>query len=139
MTPAQTNLPGNKSIVMESISPNIFVKDMNATVEFYKILGFTITTTVPGGNDPVFVMMTCGTATFLFQTFGSIENMLPVVHRTDGASLLLYIKVKNIRALYEKIKDKVPVLHELEKTFYGATEFSIKDNNNYMLTFAEHE
>jgi len=27
----------------------------------------------------------------------------------------------------------------LEKTFYGATEFSIADNNNYMITFAEDE
>jgi uncharacterized glyoxalase superfamily protein PhnB len=47
--------------------------------------------------------------------------------------------VKNIRAFFEKINDKVTVLHGLEKTFYGATEFSIKDNNNYMLTFAEDE
>ena len=27
----------------------------------------------------------------------------------------------------------------LEKTFYGATEFSIIDNNDYLLTFAEQE
>jgi len=27
----------------------------------------------------------------------------------------------------------------LEKTFYGATEFSIEDNNGYLLTFAEDE
>ena len=52
---------------------------------------------------------------------------------------MLYIKVGNIRALFEKIKDKVTVVQGLEKTFYGATEFSVKDNNNYLLTFAEDE
>jgi hypothetical protein len=37
------------------------------------------------------------------------------------------------------IKDKVTVLKGLEKTFYGATEFSILDNNGYVLTFADDE
>jgi uncharacterized glyoxalase superfamily protein PhnB len=136
---AQTKLAGNEPASMESVSPNIFVRDIKATIDFYKILGFKVATTVPEGNDPVFVMMTCGTATFMFQTFRSIENSLPIISRTDGASLLLYIKVKDIRSLYEKIKDRIPILHEMEKTFYGATEFSIKDNNNYLLTFAQND
>ena len=124
---------------METISPNIFVNDIHATVEFYKILGFTVITTVPEQGNPIFVLMTCGSVTFMFQTFASIENTLPLVNRSNGGSLLLYIKVKTIRAFFEKIRGKVTVLQGLEKTFYGATEFSIKDNNNYMLTFAEDE
>lgn len=129
----------NKPMTMETVSPNIFVNDIHATVEFYKILGFTVTTAVPEEKDPIFVMMTCGSVTFMFQTFASIKNTLPLVNRSNGGSLLLYMKVKSIRVLFEKINDKVTVLHGLEKTFYGATEFSIKDNNNYMLTFAEDE
>lgn len=135
---AQNN-PTNNPITMETISPNIFVNDIHATVEFYKILGFTVLTAVPEEKNPIFVMMTCGNVTFMFQTFASIENTLPLINRSNGGSLLLYIKVKNIRAFFEKINDKVTVLNGLEKTFYGATEFSIKDNNNYMLTFAEDE
>jgi hypothetical protein len=37
------------------------------------------------------------------------------------------------------MKDKVKVVKELEITFYGATEFTILDNNGYLLTFAEDE
>ncbi|HWK07629.1 MAG TPA: VOC family protein [Puia sp.] len=135
---AQTPLT-NKAIVLENISPNIYVRNIQQTVDFYKLMGFEIVTTVPDKGDPIFVMMRCGGVTFMFQTFESIENILPLVSRNDGGSLLLYIKVENIRALFEKIKDKVTVLHGLEKTFYGATEFSVKDNNNYLLTFAEYE
>lgn len=124
---------------METVSPNIFVNDIHATVQFYEMLGFTVVTAVPEQKNPIFVMMTCGSVTFMFQTFASIENSLPAVSRSNGGSLLLYIKVKEIRTLFEKIHDKVTVLQGLEKTFYGATEFSIKDNNNYMLTFAEDE
>jgi uncharacterized glyoxalase superfamily protein PhnB len=136
---AQTKAYDNEPAAMESISPNIFVRDIKATIEFYKILGFKVVTAVPEGNDPIFVLMTCGTATFMFQTFKSIENTLPIISRSDGASLLLYVKVKDIRSLYEKVKGKIPILRELERTFYGATEFSIKDYNNYMLTFAQNE
>jgi uncharacterized glyoxalase superfamily protein PhnB len=124
---------------MESIAPNIYVRNLKESVDFYTGIGFEVVTTVPEKGDPIFVMMQCGKVIFMFQTFESIGDTLPMVSRTDGGSLLLYITVKDIRALFEKIKDKVPVIHGLEKTFYGATEFSIQDNNNYLLTFAEHE
>lgn len=125
---------------MESVSPNIYVYDMDTTVAFYKQLGFEVVVTVPDdAGGFTFVMMVCGTATFMFQTFRSIDGQHPAVRRENGGSLLLYIKMKNIRAFYEQIKDRVTLLTPLEKTFYGATEFSIQDNNHYMLTFAEDE
>ena len=125
---------------METLSPNIFVNNMAQTIAFYEILGFTKTMSVPEtGDDFVWVMMVNGTVTFMFQTFESLADDLPEVNRSNGASQLLYINLKDIRGFFEKIKDKVTVLKGLEKTFYGATEFSIVDCNNYVLTFAEHE
>lgn len=125
---------------MKSISPNIFVNDLQATITFYTKLGFTITdeVTTPEG-EKVFAMMTNGSVTFMFQSFASIEGKHPMVSRTEGGSLLLYISVDNIRQYYESIKEHITVLTGLEKTFYGATEFSLCDNNNYLLTFAEHD
>jgi uncharacterized glyoxalase superfamily protein PhnB len=125
---------------MKSISPNIFVTDIDTTIEFYKQLGFNLTTTVPEeGDNLIFAMMTCGNVTFLFQTFGSLGDELPTVSRQNGGSLLLYIQTYKIREFFAQIKDKVKVVKGLEKTFYGATEFSIEDNNGYLLTFAEDE
>jgi uncharacterized glyoxalase superfamily protein PhnB len=125
---------------MESLSPNFFVKDINATISFYKLLGFTTIATVPEtGDSLVWAMMMKGNVTVMFQTFESLADELPNISRTDGGSLLLYIKLTGIRAFFEELKDKVTVLKGLEKTFYGATEFSILDNNNYVLTFAEDE
>ncbi|TDE08525.1 VOC family protein [Dyadobacter psychrotolerans] len=125
---------------MKSISPNIFVNDLQATITFYAKLGFTVTdeVTAPEG-EKVFALMTNGSVTFMFQIFASIEGKHPMVSRADGGSLLLYITVDNIRQYYDYIKEHVTVLTDLEKTFYGAIEFSLCDNNNYMLTFAEHD
>ncbi|REG83137.1 VOC family protein [Algoriphagus antarcticus] len=124
---------------MKSVSPNIFVTDINRTIEFYKKLGFSLTTTVPEEGETIFAMMTCGSVVFMFQTFRSLGDELPTVLRQDGGSLLQYIQTNEIRKFYDQIKDKVKVIKGLEKTFYGATEFSIEDNNDYLLTFTEDE
>jgi len=124
---------------MQSLSPNIFVTDINQTIDFYRQLGFDLVMTVSEEGDYVWAMMACGNVNFMFQTFASLGNELPEISRQDGGSLIFYIKTDNIRSLFERIKDKVQVLKGLEKTFYGATEFSILDNNNYVLTFAEDE
>lgn len=127
-------------MTLKKVSPNIFVKDMQATISFYNKLGFSVTNSVksPEG-ELVWAMMDLGGVTLMFQTFASIENTLPQVQRTDGGSLLLYIDMTDIRTYYEKLNNEVTLLTGLEKTFYGATEFSLCDNNNYVLTFAEHE
>jgi len=123
---------------MESLSPNIFVKDIKATIAFYKQLGFNLAMSVPeDGEDFVWAMMVNGGVTIMFQTFDSLANDLPEVKREDGGSLLFYIKLKDILNFFDLLKDKVTVVKGLEKTFYGATEFSILDNNGYLLTFAE--
>lgn len=124
----------------EKVSPNVFVNNIQATVSFYERLGFVVSNSVtsPEG-ELVWVMMDHGGVTFMFQTFKSLENTLPDIKREDGGSLLLYVSMRGIRQFYDRVKGQVTVLTGLEKTFYGATEFSIRDNNNYVLTFAEHE
>jgi uncharacterized glyoxalase superfamily protein PhnB len=125
---------------METLSPNIFVGNMSETIAFYKLLGFNVTMSVPeNGDDLVWVTMVNGSVTIMFQSYESLGESLPEIQRKDGGSLLLYINLKNIREFFDSIKDKVKVLSGLDVTFYGATEFSILDNNNYVLTFAEHE
>lgn len=124
---------------MESVTANFFVNDINKTVDFYKQLGFNVVMTVPEEGDITWAMLTCGSVTFMFQTFQRLGNELPSISRQGGGSLLFYIKTTEIRNFFEKIKDNVKVVKGLEKTFYGATEFSIEDNNGYLLTFAEDE
>lgn len=124
---------------MELVTANFFVSDINKTIDFYKQLGFNIVMTVPQEGDITWAMMTCGDVTFMFQTFESLGNELPSISRQGGGSLLFYIKTNEIRNFFDRIKYIVKVVKGLEKTFYGATEFSIEDNNGFLLTFAEDE
>jgi len=124
---------------MESLAPNIFVNDMNATIAFYKNLGFEKIMSVPETGNCDWAMLTNGGVTMMFQTYASLGSEIPQIHRKDGGSLLFYIRLKGVRAFHDKIKSKAKVIVELNKTFYGATEFSVVDNNGYVLTFAEDE
>jgi uncharacterized glyoxalase superfamily protein PhnB len=126
---------------MDSLAPNLFVKDIRATIEFYKILGFNLVMSVPAEADGNldWAMVSSGNVTFMFQTFQSLGDTLPMISRQDGGSLLFYIRIRKIRTFFDTVKYKVNVVHGLQKTFYGATEFSITDPNNYLLTFAEDE
>lgn len=124
---------------MESLSPNIFVSDIDKTIAFYQSIGFELAMTVPETAPFNWVMMTSGSVVFMFQTFESLGDELPEIKRESGGSLLFYIKMRNLRAFYEKVKNGGSMVKGLEKTFYGATEFSLVDNNGYLLTFAEDE
>ncbi|MEA5256928.1 VOC family protein [Arcicella aquatica] len=125
---------------MESLTVNTFVKDINKSIEFYKQIGFETIMTVPEEGDFVWVMLSNGGVTIMLQTMDSLGEELPDIDRNRlGGSLLFYIKLKQIRDFFESIKDKVEVVKGLEKTFYGATEFTIKDIDGYYLTFAEDE
>ena len=124
---------------METLSPNIFVSDMHQTIEFYNMLGFSVTMSVPEKGEFDWVMMTSGSVSMMFQTFSSLGLELSDVKRSNGGSLIFYIKTKSIHSLFASIKEKVQDIQERHKTFYGATEFAIKDCNEYILTFAEDE
>lgn len=123
---------------MESLTPNIYVQNVSSTIAFYQKLGFEPIMTVPEhSTEPIWAMVQNGSVNLMFESFNNIEGRLPEISRQPGGSLLLYIKVKGINGLFQSLKDQVEVLHELNTTFYGATEFSIKDLNNYVITFAE--
>lgn len=76
---------------MKSITPNIFVEDIEKTIDFYKDIGFELVQTVPDEGDIVWAIMKNEGVRFMFQTFESLKDELPTISRENGGSLLLYI------------------------------------------------
>lgn len=124
---------------MESLTPNLFVKSMRETVQFYKMLGFEVTMSVPDEEEYVWCMMSKGKANIMFQSFESLGDDLPQIKRIQGAPLLLYFKMEGLMNFYNTIRQNVNILKKPEVTFYGSTEFTIIDNNGFLITFAEDE
>ena len=51
----------------------------------------------------------------------------------------LFFYMESIDAFAEKVRDKVEILYETEKTFYGRKEISFQDLNGYDLVFLRRQ
>ncbi len=127
--------------MMESLTPNLFVGDINRSVEFYRKLGFSVAMSVPeDGKNLVWAMLVSGQVAIMVQSMASLEEEIPHIDRQRiGGSLLLYLKMRNLRTFFEEVKTFAEVIHPPKKAFYGATEFTVADPDGYVLTFAEDE
>jgi uncharacterized glyoxalase superfamily protein PhnB len=54
-----------------------------------------------------------------------------------GSSSTYYYNVDDIDKLYNRLKDSVTVVKDIDTTWYGQKEFYIKDINGYVLGFAQ--
>ncbi|MDN5201799.1 VOC family protein [Fulvivirgaceae bacterium BMA10] len=129
-----------KDITLKSLIPNVMVENVNQTVDYYRDnLGFEFVQSVPENGQFDWAMMQHGDVVLMFQSQESLGKDVPALkgHR-PGGSLTFYIRVNDIGGLYEELKKKeVEIVVELNKTFYGATELTIRDLNGYYLMFSE--
>jgi uncharacterized glyoxalase superfamily protein PhnB len=49
----------------------------------------------------------------------------------------LYVRTENVDQLHEALKQHVEICRDLENTFYGTREFSVRDVNGFWVTFGQ--
>lgn len=125
-------------MTFQSITPNLMVKDMSRSVEFYRdVLGFQIEKTVPDNPPYVFAWMKRDSVdVFLNRTEGAEQESLTPA-RPGGVSM--YVILTGIDELFASVQTRATVVMPMTKQFYGMREFAITDPDGYLLTFAERE
>lgn len=124
----------------QTLSPNIGVESVDETVQFYtETLGFNLIMSVPSQKNGLqWAMVANGGATLMFQETGNlIEEYPQLTERSVLGAMTFYLKMKGVQALYDKFKGTKVIVKEMHKTFYGADEFAIFDNNGHILTITE--
>lgn len=124
----------------QTLSPNIGVKSVDETVQFYtETLGFNLIMSVPAPTGNLqWAMVANGGATLMFQEMGNlIEEYPQLSERPILGAMTFYVKMKGMQTLYEKLQGTTFIAKEMHKTFYGADEFAIFDNNGHILTITE--
>lgn len=123
----------------KSLMPNLMVKDVKMTINFYKdILGFNVLQNVPENEPFVFAIVSGNNIYISFQEENSIKEELSQLREFNkGGGFTLYITVSDIQGLFDKINVKVKIVKEMHKTFYGSTDFAIEDCNGYILVFSQ--
>jgi ankyrin repeat protein/catechol 2,3-dioxygenase-like lactoylglutathione lyase family enzyme len=125
--------------------PMIRVRDIGATLDWYKSMGFK---EVARYEDD-------GVAVFGMVSFGRAELMLGMIGKPDHQDVRLWFYTDQIDQLYQLLKSRQleaaqaalagqPAAHEgivfeedLYEPFYGGRQFSIQDPNGYELIFLE--
>lgn len=134
---------------MKKITPNIMAADVNATIDYYKQnLEFEFVMGVDEGKEVkmgdfgdstlTWAMLKKDDVEIRLQREDSLIEELPEFKGLKiGGTFTLYISMQDVKSFYDKIKNKVEVVKDIHKTFYGADEFVIKDLNGYIIYFAE--
>ena len=98
-----------------SFSPNLMVKSVNKSIEFYcNILGFSLLQTVPENGEFDWGMAKKDDFFIMFQKEESLKQ-----------------------EFYNKIHSHTNISHKMHKTFYGADEFAITDPDGFILVFSD--
>jgi uncharacterized glyoxalase superfamily protein PhnB len=128
-------------VKFKGLTPNLMVEDMGKTIAYYQdVLGFELLMSNPEQKPFDWAMMRRGDVTLMFQTRKSLgDEMAAFKEMPLGGSLTFYVDVNNIKSLYGQVKDNADIIKELYDTFYGTTEFAIRDCNGYLVVFAEEE
>lgn len=137
-------------MLAKKLTPNFEVSDIRETVLFYEQnLGFQlimavtedqsgIDQTLSEGSVYVYAMVQKDDVELMFQRTDSFKTDVSLAEGlTIGASVSFYMDIEGIADFYQSLKDKNLTLTELKTTWYGMREFYLKDNNGYILGFAE--
>jgi uncharacterized glyoxalase superfamily protein PhnB len=121
------------------LTPVLIVDSVEAGLAFWvDRLGFVVENKVPGLDGKlIFASAKKGSVEVMYQSRASVAADLPAVaDDLHGHSIALFLAVENIDDV-EKALAGVPVLKPRHKTFYGSTEFYVREPGGNTVGFAQ--
>lgn len=118
--------------MVRKVVPMIHVPNVQATVDWYKDIGFTVTDSFDDEGEMNWALLSLGTSELMFNGGGQPSS-------SERREVDLYIHVENVDDLYIQLKERAEVVGEIDNTFYGMREFIIRDPNRFWVTFGQEE
>lgn len=133
--------PKSKSFGVRTLAPVLIVDAVEPGIAFWADdLGFTTENEVPGPDGKlVFASVKKDGVEIMYQTRASVvADKTSTAKELNGHSVALFITVPSIAdldAIEARIKG-APVVKPRHETFYGATEFYVKEPGGNVVGFA---
>ncbi|MBL1211900.1 MAG: hypothetical protein HND52_00965 [Ignavibacteriae bacterium] len=129
---------GSNSPLINKLTTNLFVKDVNTSIDFYtELLNFEVEMTVPDSGKLDFAIIRNGEIELMLQSYDGIKSALPNrIPDELTPSFLLFFEVSDLDSIYNKTKSAV-LIKDKHQTFYGTNEFSIADPDDYIIGFSQ--
>jgi hypothetical protein len=120
---------------MQSLTPILIVDAIEPCLDFWKRIGFAVTVEVPDGDALGFVILKNGPVEVMYQTRASVAKDVPAMANFPSSSVL-YIHVADIENIIAAVSG-APVLVPKRTTFYGATEYTVREPGGNAIGFSE--
>lgn len=123
-----------------TLLPELSVSDINASKDFYLLLGFKI---IYERKEDKFIFVQREQSQLMLQQ-GGAEWRLAELKYPLGNGINFQVEIKGVKELYEKVKDKITIFKPLfTDTYkcgdvsYTELQFIVTDPDGYLLRFSE--
>lgn len=130
-------------MVFSKLIPELCCKNLEKTLDFYKLLGFKIEYE---REENKFAFISIDSAQFMFQQIKDDDKWsVGELTYPYGNGINFQIEVDNVDEIYNRLKENnIDILFEMEENWYrmddkllGNKEFLVQDPDGYLLRFSE--
>ena len=126
-----------KPMTIRKMTPNLYTDDVQACVKFWvDRLHFEKTMEVPEGSGLAFAALQKGPIELMYGSYASLEKGAGTAQTFERGTSFLFIEVEDLDAVFTAMKG-APIVAPVHKTFYGSTEFTVRDPAGHLITFAQ--
>lgn len=124
-------------MTVKKMTPNLYSDDVEACVRFWvDRLHFEKTMEVPDGGRLAFAAVQKGPIELMYGSYASLDKDSRDPRSYDKGTSFLFLEVDDVGAAFAAMNG-APVVAPIHKTFYGSTEFTVKDPAGHWVTFAQ--
>ena len=123
-------------MTVKKLTPNLYTDDVESCVKFWmERMDFEKTIEVPDGGRLAFAALQKGAIELMYGTYASLDKEPGIAASYQRGTSFLFIEVDNLNAV-QAAMEGAPLVSPVHKTFYGSTEFTVKDPAGHLITFA---
>jgi uncharacterized glyoxalase superfamily protein PhnB len=124
-------------MTVNRLTPNLYTDDVASCAKFWvERMGFDKTVEVPDGEVLAFAALQKGTIELMYGSYASLDKDSNVAGSYQRGTGFLFIEVDDLDAVLAAMHG-APVVAPVHQTFYGSTEFTVKDPASHLITFAQ--
>ncbi len=114
----------------------LMVSDVDKTIDFYReVLGFTLIASESENESPYWAKMKMNNFNLSFKEESRLKREVPYMQNIPiGGSAAICLQVDDLEAYHAQVASRCDLINHPHITPCGSTQFSMKDNNGYVLT-----
>jgi uncharacterized glyoxalase superfamily protein PhnB len=124
------------TMTVKRLTPNLYTDDVASAVKFWtERMDFEKTVEVPEEGGLAFAALQKGNIELMYGSYASLEKEPGIRGSYQRGTGFLFIEVDDLDGVLTAMTG-APMVSQVHQTFYGATEFTVKDPAGHLITFA---